>query len=613
MGGDDDLAAARRPLLYANHLGKSYGYHQVFHNVSFIVREGERVALVGRNGVGKTTLLRILAGLEEPSEGSLEWFQAGLRVSYHPQEPHFPDRRTVRRLAEEAAATAGRDAGDARYFLKRFGFTAHEAELSPAELSGGQRTRLGLMLQSFARPDFLLLDEPTNYLDEEGLRWLEAFLLGFAGSVLVVSHDRYFLDRVAERVIELSPGGAREFPGNYTSYRRAKEAAYRKQMADYAAQERRIRHLEEAIERQMEWFHKAHRNAGKRSELRAAAPFYRAKAKKLARSAKAKMKRLEALKARAVEKPKPEPSLKSATFASEAAGKGLILAEALEKSYGKCLFAGSSFSILRGEKVGVVGPNGSGKTTLLRLICGEEEPTSGSLWRSPGLKIGLLDQEVQRLQPGSTVLEEALSATADRSAEAVTRVRTLLHHFLFREEELAKRVETLSAGQRKRLALLKLTLSDFNLLALDEPTEHLDIDSRERLEEALRAYEGTLILISHDRYLLERVCTKILAIDEGRIVTHYGGYNAYRERRQPGSPEPFAPGGDAGNRGGALPHGEALSPDERLLLEVRLAELGAKLAEAEKGSEEYQALAGEYDRIARALRTPSGGAPGRTR
>lgn len=611
--GVDGMALAGRPLLQANQLGKSYGLHRVFQNLRFIVRERERVALVGRNGVGKTTLLKILAGLEEPTDGSLKWFRGGLRLSYHPQEPRFPAGRTVRHILEEAAERTGRSAADVEHALSRFGFVAEEPERTPAELSGGQRTRLSLMLQSFARPDLLLLDEPTNYLDQEGLEWLERFVLQFPGSVLVVSHDRYFLDRVAERVIELLPDGAREYSGNYTAYRRAKEAAYRKQLADYTAQERRIRHLEEAIERQMAWFHKAHRDAGKNSDLRAAAPFYKAKAKKLARSAKAKVKRLEALKERAIEKPKRDPSLKGAAFSSEAAGRRAILAEGLGKAYGKRLFADSTFSILRGEKVGIVGPNGSGKTTLLRLLCGEESPTSGSLWRSPSLKIGLLDQEIQRLQPGRRVIDEALSALAGRTGEAITRLRTLLHYFLFKEEELTKGVEVLSVGQRKRLALLKLTLSDFNLLVLDEPTEHLDVDGRERLEEALRAYDGTLLLVSHDRYLLQSVCTKILAIEEGRIVTYPGGYDAYQARRRAAFHRALTRDAEAEEPVDASSPGQALSSEERLLLETRLAELGAKLAGAKNESEEYQALAEEYDRIARALKTLARGAPGRTR
>lgn len=606
------MSLAGRPILQAHQLGKSYGFHRIFSNLHFIVRERERVALVGRNGVGKTTLLKILAGLERPTEGSLEWFRKGLRLSYHPQEPHFPGGRTVRRLLQEAAEAAGRSAADAEHFLSRFGFVEEEAERTPAELSGGQRTRLSLMLRSLARPDLLLLDEPTNYLDQEGLEWLEHFLLRFSGSVLVVSHDRYFLDRVAERVIELLPDGAREYSGNYTSYRRAKEAAYRKQLADYRAQERRIRHLEEAIERQMAWFHKAHRDAGKRSDLRAAAPFYRAKAKKLARGAKAKMRRLEALKERAIEKPRREPSLRGADFSSEAAGRRAILAEDLGKTYGKPLFADSSFSILRGERVGIVGPNGSGKTTLLRILCGEESPTSGSLWRSPSLKVGLLDQEIRRLHPGRTVLEEALSALDARTRETVTRLRTLLHSFLFKEEELTKRVGALSAGQRKRLGLLKLTLSGFNLLALDEPTEHLDVDGRERLEEALQAYDGTLLLVSHDRYLLQSVCTKILAIEEGRIVTYPGGYDAYQEKRR-ARRGALDRGAQAGKPVEPSQTGEPLSSGERLLLEIHLAEIGARLAAAKGGSEEYQALAEEYDRIARSLKTLAGGTRPRSR
>lgn len=579
-----------KPLVQIQDLSKSYGFREIVKNINFIVRENEKVALVGPNGVGKSTLLRIIAGLEAPTSGTVRFFRKPLSIGYIPQDPDFSTELTAWDvLLEEQARLGSAAQASAAEAISRFGITKAEADLPVAFLSGGQRTRLALARMWLSRPEFLLLDEPTNHLDMDGLMWLEDFVRKYPGTALVVSHDRYFLDRVVSRVVELAPDRATEYAGTYTDYRRAKAKAFEEQLARYKAEQKEIRRIEEAIERQMRWFEKAHRDAGKNTEIRSSEHFYRARAKRAAKRAKATVKRLESMKARSVEKPRPERAITLAGFNEGAAGRRIVVAEDLTKSFDKPLFEGSDFSILRGEKVGIVGPNGAGKTTLVRMILGEESPSAGTLWVSPGVKAGYLDQELSGLNPEASVLDEVLSLFPRRSKEVVTRVRTFLGCFLFSGDDVEKQIRVLSTGERKRVALLKLLLSDYNLLVLDEPTEHLDLPAREKLEEALSAYSGTLLLVSHDRYLLSRVCTKVLAIEERRIRTYLGGFEEYWEKRKAAQ--------------------TARAPDtqgpsvERLLLETRLAYLSSTLALMSKDDPEYAALEGEFFRVARKLRS----------
>lgn len=627
-----------RPIVQILGLSKSYGFREIVKNIDFIVREGEKVALVGPNGVGKSTLLKIIAGHEAPTSGTVRFFRKPLSIGYLPQDPDFGATPTAWDVLLEEQERLGFAAqASAAEAISRFGFTQAEAGLPVDNLSGGQKTRLALARMWLSQPEFLLLDEPTNQLDMDGLIWLEGFVRRYSGTVLVVSHDRYFLDRVVSRVVELAPDRATEYSGTYTDYRRAKAKAFEEQLARYEAEQKGIRRIEEAIDRQMRWFEKAHRGAGKNTEIRASKYFYRARAKRAAKRAKATVKRLESMKDRSVEKPRPERAITLAGLSEGAGGRRIVVAKGLGKSFGKPLFEGSNFAVLRGEKVGIVGPNGSGKTTLIRMILGEEPPSAGTLWVSPGVKAGYLSQELADLDHKASVLGEVLSLFPEHTKEVVTKVRTLLGRSLFSGDDVEKRIGVLSTGERKRVALVKLLLSDYNLLVLDEPTEHLDLPAREKLEEALSAYSGTLLLVSHDRYLLSRVCTKVIAIEEGRIRTYLGGFEEYWEKRKAAQTarsqnrqRPLAEGhtstvrdrgstteGDAPmSSGGArelrMDDCRAASPDrkltkdERLLLETRLAGLNSRLAFMSKDDPEYAAVESEFFQVARELRSANG-------
>lgn len=580
-----------RPILQVNRLCKSYGFREIFSNISFLLREGDRVALVGPNGVGKSTLIKILAGEESATSGTVEFFDDALTVGYVPQNIDFdPTLTPWDVLTDERYRLGAPSLSEAAEALSRFRFTDTDSETPIANLSGGEKTKLALARVWLFRPDILLLDEPTNYLDHSALDLLEDIVRTYPGTVLLVSHDRYFLDRTVERIIELSPDGAAEYKGNYTTYREIKEKTYASQLARYEKEQKEIRRIQAVIDRQTRWAEKAHRDAGIND-------FYRRKAKQAAQRAKATVSRLEGLKKVSVSKPKREKVITFDGFQGEGGGRVIVVAEGLSKAFDKSLFRESSFSVQRGEKVGIVGPNGSGKTTLLKLILGEELPSEGTVWLSPGARIGYMDQELEELDPNITVIDEALSVFEYRSPELVTKARTILGCFLFTRDDVEKPIKVLSPGERKRVCLIKLLMSDLNVLILDEPTEHLDLLSREKLEDALVSYGGTIILVSHDRYLLKKVCTKVLSIENETIRTYLGGFEEYHEslrargRRQTGDKAKQGQGESTG-----------LHEEERMFLETKLALLNSQLAVMTKDDPDYEEIEKQFFEIARRLR-----------
>jgi macrolide transport system ATP-binding/permease protein len=580
-----------RPLLQANRLSKSYGFREIFNNISFVLREGGRVALVGPNGVGKSTLIKILAGKENATSGTVTFFDNTSTVGYVPQDIDFdPTVTPWDVLTDERFRLGSPSLSEAAEALSKFGFTDADSELLISNLSGGEKTKLALARVWLFRPDILLLDEPTNYLDHAALDRLEDIVRGYPGTILLVSHDRYFLDRTVERIIELSPHGVVEYRGNYTAYREMKEKDFASHLARYEKEQKEIRRIQVAIDRQKRWAEKAHRDAGTHD-------FYRRKAKEAAQRAKGVVSRLEAFKKTSISKPKQEKAITFDGFQGEGGGRVIVTADGLTKAFDKLLFKESDFSVQRGDKVGIVGANGSGKTTLLKLILGQELPSEGAIWVSPGVRIGYVDQQLEHFDPKVSVLEEVLSSFESQSPELVTKVRTMLGCFLFTPDDIDKSMEVLSPGEKKRVALIKLLMSNLNVLLLDEPTEHLDLLSREKLEEALASYRGTVILVSHDRYLLKKVCTRVLSIENQTIRTYLGGFKEYHESYK------------AKDRRQAVDKAKwdqeaspKLCTEERLLLETRLARLNSQLSMMTKGDPDYQDIEKEFFEIAGRLR-----------
>ena len=588
-------------VLEFDRVSKSFGVRGVFRDVSFWVNEGETLALVGANGVGKTTLLRLVTGELRPDAGQVRLPRAGTRIGYLPQVAGYPPGATLETAfwsgpGEGPAGGGGeRDAARLAEAAKRFRLN-HLAPSRPlTELSGGERTRLALAGLWLADADLLVLDEPTNHLDLAGLRWLGSWVRDFRGTVLVVSHDRYFLDEVADRVAELRPDGAAVYPGNYSAYRRARQRELDSQLARYRDEEKQARRLRSALVQQSNWATTAHQRAGTQTEIRSARVFYRSKAAKVAGKAKALRRRLERHEAGRGAKPVEQPGLKVAVAAADRAGRDLIVATGLAKAFDRPLFAGGDLVVRRGEKVGLVGPNGSGKTTLLRILAGQEKADAGRLHVSPAARPAYLDQHAADLHDDWTLVDEIV-ATTGRPAAA----RTLLGAFLFGGEAALARVKDLSAGERTRLALLKMLLSPANLLLLDEPTNYLDLPARERVEAALAGYDGALILVSHDRYLLRRLCDKIVALEAGGIVTYLDGYEGYAR----GGGGIGDPGGTGSDPGGAAEGGDRGA--ELLRLETRLAVLAARLDELGRDDPAYAAAVDEFMAVSRSLRELKG-------
>ena len=541
-------------MLQVNNLSKAYGDDVILENVSFVVNPGERVGLVGPNGCGKTTLLRIVVGQEQPDGGSVRFSPTGVTVGYLAQALEFEPgatvgdvmrqaveglheaERQVEVLAQRIAVALGdelpplmEEYGDTLARLEAAGGYGLSQDINAvlaglgldtvgqatpvSILSGGQKTRLGLARLLQTRPRLLLLDEPTNHLDIEALEWLEGFLAGYDGAVLVVSHDRTLLDRTVHTILELNPLShtVTAYPGNYSDYWRTTERERGKQWAAYKDQQERFARMEadvrglaghaRGIERETTHYH------------------YRKIAKGLARRAVVQKRRLERLLASGerAEKPKRTWEMKLDFDETPASGKDVLLLEHLALGYGdEPLFSGVNLTLRRGERFALVGPNGSGKTTLLRGVVGQVAPLAGRMRLGAGVVVGYYSQEQEGLDEANDAFEEIRRV----ASMGETEVRSFLHYFLFSGDDVFVPVGSLSLGERARLALAKLVASGCNLLLLDEPINHLDIPSRECFEQGLSAFEGTVLVVVHDRYFIERFATGLWSVEGGTICRY---------------------------------------------------------------------------------------------
>jgi len=543
----------------------------VLSGASLAIEAGEKVGLVGRNGAGKTTLLEILAGRLRPDEGSVE-YPGGARVGMTDQSLYAGERGRstleeeitsafaplMRREAElreleerisgdpsgELLERYGRLQGEferdggysyrarAASAISGLGFDPEDWRRPLASFSGGEQSRIALARLLLEEPDLLLLDEPTNHLDLKAMEWLEGFLKGLRSAVLVVSHDRHFLDAVADSILELEDGRLERYPGNYTRY-----------AAEKAAREERLAR-------------KAKANAERRAQLERFIERNRAKARK-ASQAKSKQKLLERMEK--VEPPRRKARRGMRLELGGASRTGRVVLEMEDVAYahgdGEAVISGADLVIERGEKVALVGPNGAGKSTLMRLAAGQLSPQRGSVNLGHNVRPAYQDQQLTGLDDGKTLLRETMDKTGLDPDEA----RDLLGAFLFSGDDVFKKVGSLSGGERSRLALAEIVAGEANLLLLDEPTNNLDIPSREALEEALAGYGGTVLLISHDRYLLRRVATRIIELEGGGLRDYPGGYDYYRSHRRVEAREP---GGRRGRRSRIQP---GQSPQQSVL------------------------------------------------
>lgn len=519
-------------------LSKSFGIKTVFENVSFDVRSGERIGLVGANGAGKTTLLKCIIGTEEYDKGSVK-ASDGAIIGYLRQDFNYTS-HTIREEMEEAwkdvlfykdkierltreletnksDENLVREYGRAeerfeflggyeyesttRKILTGLGFSDEDWDRDIRSFSGGQKVRINLAAAFVRHPDFLLLDEPTNHLDMNMLEWLEDYLRSYKGGILMISHDRYFLDAAATGILDLENHHIRSFRGGYTRYMETKENQDRAYQKAYDKQQEHIKETEEYIRR------------------------YKAGIKaKQARGRQSQLDRLVRL-----EKPVHQASLRFHFDPPQECADKVLDVLRVEGSYGnQVLFKDLTMHIRRGETVGLIGPNGAGKTTLLKIITGEKKPDSGFVQLGNNVKMGYYSQEQERLHPNLTVLDEVRNTFNFGEKEA----RNILGMFLFRGDDVFKTVGMLSGGEKARLSLLCLFLEKPNFLILDEPTNHLDIPTREIMEEALKAFGGTCLVVSHDRYFLDKVVGRILDLDQGKLTEYLGNYSYYREKKK---------------------------------------------------------------------------------
>jgi ATP-binding cassette subfamily F protein 3 len=531
-------------LLSCTNISRGYDATPLFEDVSFEVHAGERVGFVGANGAGKTTLLRILAGLDEPDSGKVT-LHAGARLGLLQQVAEFPAgrllfdeaksafdelleaQREFERAAEELAACT--DETQRRQLSAKFdrlsellrhhdafeldhkvenvlsglGFASSDFTREVRTFSGGQQRRLLLAKLLLSAPDVMLLDEPSNHLDIDTTRWLENYLAQQPEGMLLVSHDRYFLDRVTNKTFELHQRRITSYPGSYQQYVRLRDERYERQLKEYESQR-------EYIEKQEEYIRRVHYG-------------------QLAKQAQSRAKTLE--KVERLEKPTRVQGPNIHFSEVTRSGDNVFHVEDLTKRFDdKALFQNLSFDVPRGKRLGIMGPNGCGKTTLLRILLGDEEPTSGLVQRGHLVFPGYLDQHLALLDPEKSVIRAVWPD--DDPAQTEQKMRDLLGSFGLQGEIVEQPVKQLSGGERSRAALAKLTVNGANLLILDEPTNHLDIWACDSLEEAIKAYEGTVIVVSHDRYFLNRIADILIVFANGTTEVVYGNYDTYELLRQ---------------------------------------------------------------------------------
>ena len=606
-------------MLQIQGLTKAYAGRVLFEGVTWNVSDGDRIGLTGPNGSGKTTLMRLVTRKEAPDEGSVST-PKGTTVGYLPQDGLHHSGKSLREEALSAFAgvlATGEEierlehqmsdltpeSDSYREVLQRYGecreewdrkggfslearteevllglgFTGAQLEAPTETFSGGWQMRIALAKLLLAQPNILLLDEPTNHLDLEARNWLEDFLSAYPHAVVMVSHDRYFLDRIVERITDIDRRRLVDYPGNYTRYRDARK--------------KRINELRARATRQREEIEKMQRFIGR----------FRAKASK-AKQVQSRVKMLE--KMEVIEVPPERKLMRLRLPEPERASHVVIEAEGLGKSYGEtCVFRGARLVVERGDRLALVGPNGVGKSTLMRLLSGEELPDAGELKLGHNAKTGYFSQERYDLNEEKTVLE---SMTEVAPVSQVGELRSILGAFLFRGDDVEKKVRVLSGGEKSRLALARMLLRPANMLLLDEPTNHLDLDSKEILLEALEAYKGTILFVSHDRFFLESLATKVAEIGNGEIVIHWGGYADFaRSKEQEAQAAEAAPEPKEDAPVEATPAARetaetlpSLSKNQKRDREKRVGELESAIAETEIAIESLEgrmAVPGFYE------------------
>jgi ATP-binding cassette subfamily F protein 3 len=531
-------------ILACNNISKSFGTNQILKAISFHVNDKEKVAIVGINGAGKSTLLKIIMK-EMPADDGEVILSKGSSIGYLAQHQNLSSDSTIyeemltvkqdvidldaniRTLEVEMKHATGDQLNqmlntytrlthefeqkngyayksEVTGILKGLGFTEEDFDKKVNTLSGGQKTRIALGKLLLSKPDIILLDEPTNHLDLLSIAWLETFLLNYNGAVIVVAHDRYFLDKVVSKIVELDFSKCQTFEGNYSDYAQKKAMLQSAMLKQYLNQQQEIKHQEEVI-----------------AKLRS---FNREKSIKRAESREKMLDKIER-----VDRPVEHTEMHFHLEPRIMSGNDVLSVTGLAKSYEHLtLFQDLNFEIKRGEKVAIIGNNGTGKTTILKIINGQVDSDAGQIKLGSKVQVGYYDQEHQVLDPDKTLFDELQDTYPNLDN---TAIRNILAAFLFTEDDVFKRIKDISGGERGRVSLAKLMLSEANLLILDEPTNHLDITSKEILENAINHYNGTVLYVSHDRYFINKTATRILDLTEQSLLNYIGNYDYYLEKK----------------------------------------------------------------------------------
>ena len=532
-------------ILSCNHISKSYGVETILNDCSFFINDNEKAAIVGNNGAGKSTIMKIIMGELSPDDGNVI-IGKDKTIGYLAQYQDLGSDTTIyeevksvkqnlidmeQKLLEyekEMAKVSGDGLSklietytnlehrfqllngysyksEIEGVIKGLGFTEDDFNKSVGNLSGGQKTRVALCKLLLEKPDIIMLDEPTNHLDLNSIKWLETYLLNYNGAVLIIAHDRYFLDKIVSKVIEIENHKAHVYSGNYSDFAVKKQELRVATMNAYLKQQSEIKHQEEVI-----------------AKLRSY------KQEKFYKRAESREKQLE--KIDLIEK--PEELKNNMTIKLEpdiVSGNDVLSVESLEKSYNTLLFKNISFEIKRGEHVAIIGDNGTGKTTILKIINGLVDADSGMIKLGTNVHIGYYDQEQHNLTDENTLFEEIANSYPNMTN---TKIRNTLAAFMFTGEDVFKRVLDLSGGEKGRLSLAKLMLSEANLIILDEPTNHLDMASKEILENAINNYTGTVLYVSHDRYFINQTANRILELTNTKLINYLGNYDYYEEKKE---------------------------------------------------------------------------------
>lgn len=547
-------------LIKLSGIEKSFGDRKVLQKADMSIPIGARIGLVGDNGAGKTTLANILAGTLLPEQGHIETAKKGIAIGY---------------LKQSTESDSGDFLSDASSFESSIFHYSSKLGLGKLaqwnkekfkHLSGGEKLKLSLAKVWASKPDLLLLDEPTNHLDAKGMEWLVAELKSFPGSVIIISHDRYFLDNSVDQIIELQDGKTKLYKGNYTNYRKEKERESAIMQHQYDSQQKEKDRIEAQMVNLKNWSDEAHRQSTKKEGFK---EYYRVKAKKLDNQMKSKMKRLNReLEKHQIEKPKEEAKVHFQVKQTGKHGQRIIEVKDLKKQFcSQLLFSDGRFYISHGEKIGIIGDNGSGKTTILRILLGMESTTSGSVWKSDSVKVGYLTQDLQDQDGAMTALE--LTRLTDKIE--LGKARTLFANIGLPERKLIVPVETLSLGERTRIKLVCMLLDQIDVLVLDEPTNHLDLTSRESLENMLSQFTGTIIAVSHDIYFLNSITDKLLSIENKTIRRLEMGFREYSEKKQAAE----------------VP---ADIEEQKLIIQNEITAIIGRLSTIKKDSSEYQEL-----------------------